>query len=226
MEIFEILSKVDHTYLKQDATWRDIERTCDEGVLFSCASICIPPSFVSQAKEYVGEKIKVCTVTGFPNGYTTNYIKCLESAEAIKNGADEIDTVINIGDLKSQNYAKVLSDLKDIRKACEDKILKVIIETCLLTDEEKIRMCELVTESGANFIKTSTGFSTGGATREDIILFKKHVGKNVKIKAAGGIKTLDDATDFINLGASRLGTSRIIQIVKKDGFTNEENSSY
>ena len=226
MKISDILSKVDHTYLKQDATWRDIERTCDEGVLFSCASICIPPSFVSQAKEYVGEKIKVCTVTGFPNGYTTNYIKCLESAEAIKNGADEIDTVINIGDLKSQNYAKVLSDLKDIKKACEDKILKVIIETCLLTDEEKIRMCELVTESGADFIKTSTGFSTGGATREDIILFKKHVGKNVKIKAAGGIKTLDDATDFINLGASRLGTSRIIQIVKKDGFTNEENSSY
>ena len=226
MKISEILSKVDHTYLKQDATWSDIERTCSEGILFSCASVCIPPSFVSQAKEYVGDKIKICTVTGFPNGYTTNTIKCMESQEAIKNGADEIDTVINIGDLRSKNYSKILKDLTDIKKSCEDKILKVIIETCLLTEEEKIRMCELVTESGADFIKTSTGFSTGGATREDIILFKKHVGENVKIKAAGGIKTLDDATDFINLGASRLGTSRIIQIVKKDGFTNEENSSY
>lgn len=226
MEIFDILSKVDHTYLKQDATWKDITRICDEGVLFSCASVCIPPAFVSQAKEYVGEKIKICTVTGFPNGYTTNKVKCFESQEAVRNGADEIDTVINIGDLKSANYDKILNDLKDIKKSCEDRILKVIIEACLLSEYEKIKMCELVTESGADFIKTSTGFSTAGATREDIILFKKNVGKNVKIKAAGGIKTLDDAIEFINLGASRLGTSRIIQIVKKDGFNNEENSTY
>ena len=226
MEIFNILSKVDHTYLKQDAVWQDIQRICDEGVLFSCASVCIPPSFVSQAKDYVGEKIKICTVTGFPNGYATNKVKCFESQEAVRNGADEIDTVINIGDLKSQNYDKILNDLRDIKKSCESRILKVIIETCLLSEYEKIKMCELVTESGADFIKTSTGFSTSGATKEDIILFKENVGKNVKIKAAGGIKTLDDAIEFINLGASRLGTSRIIQIVKKDGFNNEENSSY
>lgn len=226
MEILDILSRVDHTYLKQDATWKDIARICDEGVLFSCASVCIPPSFVSQAKEYVGKKIKICTVTGFPNGYTTNKVKCFESQEAVRNGADEIDTVINIGDLKSTNYDKILNNLKDIKKSCEGRILKVIIETCLLSEYEKIKMCELVTEAGADFIKTSTGFSTAGATREDIILFKENVGKNVKIKAAGGIKTLDDAIEFINLGASRLGTSRIIQIVKKDGFNNEKNSTY
>ena len=226
MELNEILSKVDHTYLKQDATWQEIKSTCDEGILYSCASVCIPPSFVSLAKEYTENKIKICTVTGFPNGYCTNLVKCFETENAVKNGADEIDTVINIGDLKSKSYDKILSDLKDIKKACEDKILKVIIETCLLTDEEKIKMCELVTKSGADFIKTSTGFSTGGATRDDIILFKASVGENVKIKAAGGIKSLEDAADFINLGASRLGTSRIVQIVKKDGLKNENDSSY
>ena len=219
MKISDILSKVDHTYLKQDAVWQDIKRTCDEGALFSCASVCIPPSFVKAAKEYMGEKIKICTVTGFPNGYSTNKVKCFESQEAVRN-------VINIGDLKCGSYNKVLSDLSDIKKSCEGKLLKVIIETCLLTEYEKIKMCELVTESGADFIKTSTGFSTAGATKDDIILFKRHVGENVLIKAAGGIKTLDDAIDFINLGASRLGTSRIIQIVKKDGFKDESNSSY
>jgi deoxyribose-phosphate aldolase len=217
MNINEILSKVDHTLLKPESTWQDIKRICDEGILYSCASVCIPASFVKIAKEYVGNKIKICTVTGFPCGYSTVEAKCFESSQAVKNGADEIDTVINIGDLKSQNYQKVLSDLKAIKESVEGKTLKVIIETCLLTDEEKIKMCELVTESGADFIKTSTGFSTKGATREDIILFSKHVGKNVKIKAAGGISSLDDAIDFINLGASRLGTSRIVNIVKNQG---------
>ena len=217
MNIADILSKVDHTYLKQDATWQDIKRTCDEGVEFSCASVCIPSSFVKQAKEYVGNKIKICTVTGFPNGYSTKEAKCFESKQAVENGADEIDTVINVGDLKSENYEKIKDELCAIKESCQGKTLKVIIETCLLTDEEKIKMCQLVTECGADFIKTSTGFSTGGATREDIELFAKHVGKNVKIKAAGGIASLEDAVDFINLGASRLGTSRIVNIVKKQG---------
>lgn len=217
MELKKILSCVDHTYLKQNATWEDIKKTCDEGMEFKTASVCIPPSFVSQAKEYVGDNLKICTVTGFPNGYATAQSKCFESKEAVKNGADEVDTVINIGDLKSKNYDKIKNELISIKESVENRILKVIIETCLLTDEEKIKMCELVTESGADFIKTSTGFSTGGATREDIILFSKHVGKNVKIKAAGGIATLDDAIDFINLGASRLGTSRIVNIVKNQG---------
>ena len=217
MELIDILSKVDHTYLKPDATWQDIKRTCDEGLAFSCASVCIPASFVKMAKEYVGNEIKVCTVTGFPCGYSTVEAKCFESNQAVKNGADEIDTVINIGDLKSKNYDKVLSDLKAIKESIEGKTLKVIIETCLLTEEEKIKMCEIVTNSGADFIKTSTGFSTKGATKEDIILFSKHIGKNVKIKAAGGISSLEDAIDFINLGASRLGTSRIVNIIKNQG---------
>lgn len=225
MDIKKILSCVDHTYLKQDATWNEIKKTCDEGIKYSCASVCIPPSFVKQASEYVNGKIKICTVTGFPNGYSSVRTKCFESEEAVLNGADEIDTVINIGDLKSANYQKVLDDLKAIKASCHERILKVIIETCLLSDYEKQKMCELVTESGADFIKTSTGFSTGGATRDDIILFSKYVGKNVKIKAAGGISSLDDACDFIGLGASRLGTSRIVKIVEKDGST-DVNSSY
>lgn len=224
MDIKDILSCVDHTYLKQDATWNDIKRTCDEGIKYNTASVCIPPSFVKTAKEYVGDKIKICTVTGFPNGYSSIRTKCFESQEAVLNGADEIDTVINIGDLKSENYDKVLRDLKDIKSACEGRILKVIIETCLLTDYEKQKMCELVSLSGADFIKTSTGFSTGGATKEDIILFKKHVAPHVKIKAAGGISTLDDAIEFLNLGASRLGTSRIVKIVEKDGIGNGDSS--
>ena len=217
MELKEILSRVDHTYLKQNATWQEIKATCDEAMEFGTASACIPPSFVKQAKEYVGDKLAICTVTGFPNGYATTQTKCFESREAVANGADEVDTVINVGDLKSGNYDKILNELKAIKASVGDKILKVIIETCLLTDEEKIKMCELVTEAGADFIKTSTGFSTGGATREDIILFAAHVGKGVKIKAAGGISSLDDAIDFINLGADRLGTSRIVNIVKKQG---------
>lgn len=217
MDIKEILSKVDHTNLKQTATWQDIKQLCDEGIEYSVASVCIPPSYVKSAKEYVGNRLKVCTVTGFPNGYATAKSKCFESNEAVKNGADEIDTVINIGDLKSQNYEKIKEELKAIKESVEGRILKVIIETCLLTDGEKIKMCEIVTESGADFIKTSTGFSSGGATREDIIIFSKHIGENVKIKAAGGISTLDDAKDFIELGASRLGTSRIVNLVKHTG---------
>ncbi len=217
MELKEILAKVDHTFLKQTATWEDIKRTCDEGMEFKTASVCIPASFVKEAKEYVGNNLKICTVTGFPNGYTTKEAKCFESADAVKNGADEIDTVINIGDLKSKNYDKIRDELKAIKESINGRILKVIIETCLLTDDEKKKMCEIVTLSGADFIKTSTGFSTGGATRDDIILFSKYVGENVKIKAAGGISSLDDAIDFINLGASRLGTSRIVSIVKNQG---------
>lgn len=225
MDIKKILSMVDHTYLKQDATWDEIKKTCDEGIKYKTASVCIPPSFVRLAKEYVGTELKICTVTGFPNGYSTTRTKCFESQEAVQNGADEIDTVINIGDLKSKNYDKVLSDLRDIKSSCQGKLLKVIIETCLLTDEEKKKMCELVSESGADFIKTSTGFSTGGATREDIILFSKYVAPHVKIKAAGGISSIKDAEDFISLGASRLGTSRIVKIVEKDGQENG-NSTY
>ena len=225
MDIKKILSMVDHTYLKQDATWDEIKKTCDEGIKYKTASVCIPPSFVRLAREYVGTELKICTVTGFPNGYSTTRTKCFESQEAVQNGADEIDTVINIGDLKSRNYDKVLSDLRDIKASCQGKLLKVIIETCLLTDEEKKKMCELVSESGADFIKTSTGFSTGGATREDIILFSKYVAPHVKIKAAGGISSIKDAEDFISLGASRLGTSRIVKIVEKDGKENG-NSTY
>ena len=225
MDIKKILSMVDHTYLKQDATWDEIKKTCDEGIKYKTASVCIPPSFVRLAREYVGTELKICTVTGFPNGYSTTRTKCFESQEAVQNGADEIDTVINIGDLKSRNYDKVLSDLRDIKASCQGKLLKVIIETCLLTDEEKKKMCELVSESGADFIKTSTGFSTSGATREDIILFSKYVAPHVKIKAAGGISSIKDAEDFISLGASRLGTSRIVKIVEKDGQENG-NSTY
>ena len=225
MDIKKILSMVDHTYLKQDATWDEIKKTCDEGMKYKTASVCIPPSFVKIAKEYVGTELRICTVTGFPNGYSTTRTKCFESQEAVQNGADEIDTVINIGDLKSQNYDKVLRDLKDIKASCQGKLLKVIIETCLLTDYEKQKMCDLVSESGADFIKTSTGFSTGGATREDIILFSKFVAPHVKIKAAGGISSIKDAEDLINLGASRRGTSRIVKIVEKDGQENG-NSTY
>lgn len=225
MDIQKILSMVDHTYLKQDATWDEIKKTCDEGIKYKTASVCIPPSFVKIAKEYVGAELKICTVTGFPNGYSSTRTKCFESQEAVQNGADEIDTVINIGDLKSKNYDKVLRDLKDIKASCQGKLLKVIIETCLLSDEEKKKMCQLVSESGADFIKTSTGFSTGGATREDIILFSKYVAPHIRIKAAGGISSIKDAEDFISLGASRLGTSRIVKIVEKDGLDNG-NSTY
>ena len=221
MDIKKILSFVDHTLLAQNATWEEIKALLDDGIKYSCASCCIPASFVKQAKDYVGEKLAICTVIGFPNGYSTTAVKCFETEDAVKNGADEIDMVINIGWLKDKRYDDILNEIKEIKKACNGKILKVIIETCLLTDEEKIKMCELVTEAGADFIKTSTGFSTGGATFNDIELFSKNIGENVKMKAAGGIASLDDAEKFLSLGAQRLGTSRIVSIAK-----SEEGSGY
>ncbi len=221
MKLADILSKCDHTLLAQAATLDDIKAVCDDGIRFGTASVCIPASFVADARAYVGDKLKICTVIGFPNGYSTTKTKVFECRDALANGADEIDTVINIGHLKDGRYDEILAELKALKEACGDKILKVIIETCLLTDAEKIKMCELVTLSGADYIKTSTGFSTAGATREDVALFAKHVGKNVKIKAAGGISSLADAEDFIALGADRLGTSRIVKIAK-----NEAGSGY
>ncbi len=216
MNISEILSKCDHTLLAQTATWDEIRAVCDDGIKYATASVCIPACYVKEAKEYVGEKLQICTVIGFPNGYSTTATKVFECKDALANGADEIDTVINIGHLKSGRYDEILSELKALKEACGSKILKVIIETCLLTDEEKIKMCELVTASGADFIKTSTGFSTAGATREDVALFSAHIGENVRIKAAGGIASLKDAEDFIALGAQRLGTSRIVKIAKNE----------
>ena len=218
MEISKILGYCDHTLLAQTATWEQIKAVCDDGMKYRTASVCIPASYVKQAKEYVGDRLAICTVVGFPNGYSTTAAKCFETGEAIVNGADEIDTVINLGWLKDKKYDEILAEQKALKAVCGNRILKVIIETCLLTDEEKIKMCEIVTASGADFIKTSTGFSTGGATREDIALFAKHVGKNVKIKAAGGIKTIDDAEAMIALGATRLGTSRIVKIVKEQNL--------
>lgn len=217
----EILEKVDHTLLTQTATWAEIKQICDDAVQYGTASVCIPASYVKRAKEYVGDKMAVCTVIGFPNGYATTAVKVFEAKDAIQNGADEIDMVINLGYVKDGLYDLQLEEIKQVKAACGSRILKVIIETCLLTEEEKIKMCEVVTKSGADFIKTSTGFSTAGATFEDVALFKKHVGPNVKIKAAGGIKTMDDAERFVSLGASRLGTSRIIKLIK-----NEEAHGY
>ena len=221
MNLSDILSRCDHTLLSQSATWEDIQAICDDGMKYKTASVCIPAAYVKEAKEYVGDKLAICTVIGFPNGYSTTAVKVFECEDALKNGADEIDTVINVGHLKSGRYDEILAELKALKAACGEKILKVIIETCLLTDDEKIKMCELVTLSGADYIKTSTGFSTGGATREDVALFAAHVGEGVKIKAAGGIASLKDAEDFINLGADRLGTSRIVKIAK-----NEQGSGY
>ena len=221
MELSDILSKVDHTVLGQASTLADIKTLCDDGIKYGCASVCLPPSFVKKAKEYVKDKIKICTVIGFPNGYNTTAVKCFETAEAVKDGADEIDMVINIGALKDKDYDYVLNEIKEVKKSCGGKLLKVIIETCLLTEEEKIKMCEIVSDSGADFIKTSTGFSTGGATKEDIALFASHVKPQLKIKAAGGIASLKDAEDMLALGAARLGTSRIVKIVK-----NEEAHGY
>lgn len=212
----EILSKVDHTFLKQTATWNDIKELCDDAIRYNTASVCIPPSFVKEAKEYVNEKMKVCTVIGFPNGYNTTDVKVFETKDAIQNGADEIDMVINIGMLKEKEYDAILNEINEIKKACGDKILKVIIETCLLTEEEKIKMCDIVSNSNADFIKTSTGFSTAGATIEDIKLFKKHIKNDKKIKAAGGISSFEDAERFIEEGASRLGTSRLVKIEKSN----------
>ena len=220
MNIREILSKCDHTLLAQTATWEEIRAVCDDGIRFGTASVCIPAAYVREAKEYVGNRLAICTVIGFPNGYSTTAAKLFECRDAIENGADEIDTVINVGHLKSGRYDEILAELKQLREVCGTKILKVIIETCLLTNAEKIKMCELVTASGADYIKTSTGFSTAGATREDVALFAAHVGKNVKIKAAGGIASLADAEDFLALGASRLGTSRIVKLAKQQTDTS------
>ena len=212
----EILSRVDHTLLSQTATLEEIRALCDDAVRYGTASVCIPPSYVRFAAEYLGGKTKVCTVIGFPNGYNTAEVKAFEAACAVRDGADEIDMVINVGFLKDGRTDEVASEIAEVRKATEGKILKVIVETCLLTEEEKIEMCRIVGEAGADYIKTSTGFSTGGATREDVALFAKHVQKPLRIKAAGGIKTLKDAEDFLNLGADRLGTSRVVKIIKTD----------
>ena len=216
MELKDILSKCDHTILSQTATWEDVKAICDDGIKYNTASVCIPPHYVKNAKEYVGESLKICTVIGFPNGYNTTAVKCFETEDAVKNGADEIDMVINIGWVKDKKWEELLAEIKAIKESCHGKLLKVIIETCLLTDVEKIKMCEIVSASGAEYIKTSTGFSTSGATREDVALFAEHVEPGVLIKAAGGISSVQDAEDFIKLGADRLGTSRIVKIVKED----------
>lgn len=216
MNTQKILNAVDHTLLSQTATLEQIFALCDEGLKYKTASVCIPLSYVKKAKEYVGDRLKICTVIGFPNGYSTENVKCFEATEAVVLGADEIDMVINIGDVKNGDYDKVLREIKAVKKACAGKLLKVIIETCLLTEDEKIKMCRVVSQSGAEYIKTSTGFSTGGATAEDIKLFAENVEPHVKIKAAGGISTLEDAELFLSLGASRLGTSRIIKLIKEE----------
>ncbi|MBS6914832.1 MAG: deoxyribose-phosphate aldolase [Clostridium sp.] len=221
MEKQEILKHLDHTLLQQTAVWEQIKVLCDEGMEYGTASVCIPPSFVKRAKEYVGDRLAVCTVIGFPNGYMTTETKEFETRNALENGADEIDMVINIGWVKDSLYDQVEDEIRRLKAVCGDKILKVIIETCLLTEEEKIRMCQVVTASGADYIKTSTGFSKAGATFEDIALFAAHVGEHVKIKAAGGISILADAEHFLELGADRLGTSRMVKLVK-----NEEASGY
>ena len=214
MNLSDILAKCDHTLLAQTATWTDIKAICDDGIKYSTASVCIPASFVKQAKEYVGEKLAICTVIGFPNGYATTAAKCFMATDAVDNGADEVDMVINIGWAKEGKWAEITEEIAAIKKACKGKLLKVIIETCLLTDEEKIALCKCVSDSGADYIKTSTGFSTAGATFADVELFAKHVAKHVKIKAAGGISSIEDAEKFIELGAERLGTSRIVKIAK------------
>jgi deoxyribose-phosphate aldolase len=216
-----IFEKVDHTLLTQTATWAEIKEICDDALTYGVASVCIPPSYVRQVKEYVKDKMAVCTVIGFPNGYNSTAVKVFETKDAIDSGADEIDMVINLGMLKDQRYDELLEEIKQIKAACGNHILKVIIETCLLTDEEKVKMCEIVTKAGADFIKTSTGFSKAGATFDDVALFAKHVGKEVRIKAAGGISSFEDAEKFIELGATRLGTSRIVKLAK-----NQAGSGY
>ena len=222
MDTREILSKVDHTLLRIDATFYEIKSIIDDAVKYGCASVCIPPSYVKAAREYADGKIKICTVIGFPNGYATTASKCFEADDAVKNGADEIDMVINVTMVKNGLFDEVLSEIRAVKAACADKLLKVIIETCLLTEEEKIRLCGIVSESGADYIKTSTGFAGGGATPEDVALMAANITGGLKIKAAGGIKTIADAEEFIRLGAERLGTSRIVSIVKKE----ESKSAY
>lgn len=219
MDVKEILKHVDHTLLLQPSTWEEIKQICDDAVKYQTASVCIPPSYVKQASEYVQGKMAICTVIGFPNGYMTTKTKEFETKDAIANGASEIDMVINIGWMKDKKYDLIEEEIRTLKTACGEKILKVIIETCLLTEEEKIKMCEIVTRAGADYIKTSTGFSTGGATFDDVKLFAEHVGEKVKIKAAGGISSLEDAEKFLSLGADRLGTSRIIKIIKSEEAT-------
>lgn len=216
MDKKDIFKTVDHTLLTQTATWEEIKQICDDGMAYGTASVCIPPSYVKQAKEYVGDKLAICTVIGFPNGYMTTAAKEFETKDALANGANEIDMVINLGWVKDKKFDLVEKEIRTLKAACGNNILKVIIETCLLTEEEKIKMCEVVTASGADFIKTSTGFSKAGATFEDIALFAAHIGPNVKMKAAGGISSFDDAEKFISLGASRLGTSRIVKLAKNE----------
>ena len=219
MELKDILAKCDHTLLAQTATWAEIQAICDDGIKYHTASVCIPASFVKQAKEYVGDRLAICTVIGFPNGYATTASKCFMASDAVDNGADEVDMVINIGWAKEGKWDQITAEIAAIKAACKGKLLKVIIETCLLTDDEKIALCKCVTDSGADYIKTSTGFSKAGATFHDVELFARHIGPNVKIKAAGGIASLEDAEKCIALGASRLGTSRIVKIAK--GLEND-----
>lgn len=214
MEPKRILAAVDHTLLAQTATWDEIRQLCDEGVEYGCASVCIPPSYVRQAADYMGNRLPVCTVIGFPNGYATTMVKVFETKEAIANGAEEIDMVVNLGWVKDGLWDKLLEEIQAVKRACGERVLKVIVEACLLTQEEKIQLCHVVSDSGADYIKTSTGFSTGGATREDVALFRAQVAPRVRVKAAGGIATLEDAQDFLELGADRLGTSRIVRLVK------------
>ena len=222
MQLQEILSKCDHTLLSQDATWEDIRRVCDDGMAYRTASVCIPASFVKQAREYVKENLAICTVIGFPNGYDTTAAKCFMASDAVKNGADEVDMVINIGWAKEGRWENITEEIRAVKNACNGKLLKVIIETCLLNEEEKIALCKCVSDSGADYIKTSTGFSKAGATFEDVALFAKHIAPRVKIKAAGGISSIEDAEKFIALGASRFGTSRIVKIAKQEN----SNSTY
>ena len=229
MERNEIYRRVDHTLLAQTATWEEIRGICDDALEYGTASVCIPPSYVGRAKEYLGDRMAVCTVIGFPNGYNTTAVKVFETEDAVANGADEIDMVINIGWLKDREYDRILDEIRRVKAACAGRILKVIIETCLLSEEEKIRMCGIVTEAGADFIKTSTGFSTAGATFDDIRLFAEHVGEGVRMKAAGGIKSFGDAEEFIRLGADRRGTSRIVKLAKAEkagGQTAPDSDRY
>lgn len=221
MDIERILSNVDHTLLSQTATWSEIKSICDEGIKYKTASVCIPPSYVKRVKDYAGDKLNICTVIGFPNGYSTTAVKCFEASQAVLDGADEIDMVINLGWVKDKEYDLVLNEINEVKDSCDGKLLKVIIETCLLSEDEKIILCDIVSKSNADYIKTSTGFSTNGATKEDVKLFADNIYGDLKMKAAGGISTLQDADDFIKLGASRLGTSRIVKLVKQTGDKDE-----
>lgn len=221
----QILHAVDHTLLQQQATWEEIRQLCDDAVRFGTASVCIPPSYVERAKKYLGDRMAVCTVVGFPNGYHTTAVKVFETEDALHGGADEIDMVINIGDLKNRDYGKILDEIRRVKEVCGSHILKVIIETCLLTGEEKVKMCEIVTEAGADYIKTSTGFSKAGAVFDDIRLMAGHIGSEVRIKAAGGISSFEDAEEFLRLGASRLGTSRLVKLAKAGEESHGQNRS-